>query len=187
MRVPASPRCCSKPCKPYVLLRHPGSQQHQQTVQNLGFATTPRCATNLSVAAQPAKPATPRCDSNTGVLQQHLGFALNVQRLQNLQNQQHMGAAANLWFAAKQATRRVCSNTCVLLQHLQRHGCTHMPTSVAQMMRARDDARAPQTQLGGQSRRGRCKLVHRTRPRADLNRDRWIQSPECQPLRHEAA
>ena len=24
------------------------------------------------------------------------------------------------------------------------------------------------------------------RPRADLNRDRWIQSPECYPLHHEA-
>ena len=25
-----------------------------------------------------------------------------------------------------------------------------------------------------------------SRPRADLNRDRWIQSPECWPLHHEA-
>ena len=28
--------------------------------------------------------------------------------------------------------------------------------------------------------------VHPQRPRADLNRDRWIQSPECYPLHHEA-
>ena len=26
----------------------------------------------------------------------------------------------------------------------------------------------------------------RLRPRADLNRDRWIQGPECWPLHHEA-
>lgn len=38
---------------------------------------------------------------------------------------------------------------------------------------------APQGRLSPQS-------WARQRPRADLNRDRWIQSPECWPLHHEA-
>ena len=32
----------------------------------------------------------------------------------------------------------------------------------------------------------RIKKQQGIRPRADLNRDRWIQSPECWPLHHEA-
>ena len=35
--------------------------------------------------------------------------------------------------------------------------------------------------LGG----GKAQLGLEQRPRADLNRDRWIQSPECEPLHHE--
>ena len=32
----------------------------------------------------------------------------------------------------------------------------------------------------------KLRMLREKRPRADLNRDRWIQSPECWPLHHEA-
>ena len=32
----------------------------------------------------------------------------------------------------------------------------------------------------------RDRKPHGKRPRADLNRDRWIQGPNCYPLHHEA-
>ena len=65
-------------------------------------------------------------------------------------------------------------------------GVQHQGHLAMQQRRSHRCGRASGDDGRRELRMHRCEALSNSRPRADLNCDRWIQSPECQPVHHEA-